>query len=143
MTGRRQPANTRAPNLNTIDEVPDSSWFTNRPRQSSLLRIWRADRTPARSRARALEKLLREIDGTSPGFTARDANNRTWFLPIDPPEYPGASTADVEIATKIWGLGYNQVETFITTFDPRHVDIDPKATVRRPVGRANPFTRTT
>src|SRR5262250_953810 len=26
----RKPSNTRAGNLNTIDEVPDSSWFTNR-----------------------------------------------------------------------------------------------------------------
>src|SRR5688572_1571155 len=26
----RQPSNTRALNVNTVDEVPDSSWFTNR-----------------------------------------------------------------------------------------------------------------
>src|SRR3954471_4651988 len=26
----RKPSNTRAGDLNTIDEVPDSSWFTNR-----------------------------------------------------------------------------------------------------------------
>ena len=26
----RQPSNTRAGNVNTIDEVPDSSWFINR-----------------------------------------------------------------------------------------------------------------
>ena len=30
VTARRQPSNTRAGNINTIDEVPDSSWFTNR-----------------------------------------------------------------------------------------------------------------
>ena len=29
-TSRRKPSNTRAQNINTIDEVPDSSWFTNR-----------------------------------------------------------------------------------------------------------------
>ena len=27
---RRQPSNLRAGNVNTIDELPDSSWFTNR-----------------------------------------------------------------------------------------------------------------
>ncbi len=27
---RHEPSNTRAGNVNTIDEVPDSSWFTNR-----------------------------------------------------------------------------------------------------------------
>ena len=30
VTPRYQPTNTRAQNINTIDEVPDSSWFTNR-----------------------------------------------------------------------------------------------------------------
>jgi len=29
-TSRRDPAGVRARNANTIDEVPDSSWFTNR-----------------------------------------------------------------------------------------------------------------
>ena len=29
VTPRRVPANIRAQNLNTIDEVPDSGWFTN------------------------------------------------------------------------------------------------------------------
>ena len=30
VTASREPSNTRARNINTIDEVPDSSWFTNR-----------------------------------------------------------------------------------------------------------------
>src|SRR5215212_2259006 len=30
VTPRRTPKNIRAQNVNTIDEVPDSSWFTNR-----------------------------------------------------------------------------------------------------------------
>src|SRR5262245_9149192 len=30
VTPRHEPSNMRALNVNTIDEVPDSSWFTNR-----------------------------------------------------------------------------------------------------------------
>ena len=46
------------------------------------------------------------------------------------------------VATKIfWALGYNQVESYLTTFDPKNVEIDPKATVRRPSGARTPFTR--
>ena len=141
---RQPPSNTRALNVNTIDEVPDSSWFTNRVgtvnfSPDQIARGPNSDAGPAPSQW----VLLREkTSGTNPGFTARDANGQTWFLQFDPPEYPGASTADVEIATKIfWALGYNQVETFITTFDPRHVTIDPKATVRRPSGARTAFTR--
>src|SRR6187200_624583 len=37
VTSAKTPSNLRAGNVNTIDEVPDSSWFTNRilPRQGS------------------------------------------------------------------------------------------------------------
>ena len=50
--------------------------------------------------------------------------------------------AAVAVATKIfWALGYNQVESFLTTFDPKHVEIDPKATIRRPSGARTPFTQ--
>jgi len=38
VTAHRAPLNVHATNVNTIDEVPDSSWFTNRilPRRVSL-----------------------------------------------------------------------------------------------------------
>ena len=144
VTARHQPSNTRAQNVNTIDEVPDSGWFINRVGIHDLP-PGQVSRGPNSGAAPAPEKwvLLREkTTGTSPGFTARDANGQTWFLQFDPPQYPGASTADVEIATKLfWALGYNQVETFITTFDPARVTIDPKATIRRPSGERTPYTR--
>jgi hypothetical protein len=36
VASRHTPSNTRAGNVNTIDEVPDSSWFTNRLRARPL-----------------------------------------------------------------------------------------------------------
>ena len=46
------------------------------------------------------------------------------------------------VATKIfWALGYNQVESFLTTFDPKRVEFDPKATIRRPSGARTRFTQ--
>src|SRR4029453_13198738 len=58
-----------------------------------------------------------------------------------PPYYPEAATGAVVIATKFfWALGYNQVESFLTTFDLKHVEFDPKATLRRPNGKRTPFT---
>jgi hypothetical protein len=140
----RQPSNSRAGNVNTIDDVPDSSWFTNRigttpMAPAQIARGVNSDTAPAPERW----VLLREKSaGTNPGFTARDANGQTWFLQFDAPEFPEASTGAVEVATKLfWALGYNQVETFITRFDLARVEIDPKATVRRPSGARTPFTR--
>ena len=83
--------------------------------------------------------LIREkTAGAHPGFTARDAKGETWFLEFDPPPFPEGATGAVAVATKIfWALGYNQVESFLTTFDPKKAEIDPKATVRRPSGQAD------
>ena len=87
--------------------------------------------------------LIREkISGVHPGFTAMDARGETWFLQFDPVHFPEGATAAVAIASKIfWALGYNQVESFLTTFDPTKASIDPKATIRRPNGKRTPFTQ--
>ncbi len=140
----QKPSNTRARNVNTIDEVPDSSWFTNRigrtPLPSeALARGPNVDRPPAPERWVIVGE---KVGGAKPGFTARDANGVTWFVQFDDRDRHEASTGAVEVATKIfWALGYNQVETFLTTVDPARVDFDPKATVRRPSGARTPFTR--
>jgi hypothetical protein len=140
----RRPSNTRAGNVNTIDEVPDSSWFVNRIGAAPLTAAQLA-RGVNSDTAPSPEKwvLLREKSaGTNPGFTARDANGQTWFLQFDAPEFPEGSTGAVEVATKLfWALGYNLVETFITRFDPARVEIDPEATIRRPSGARTTFTR--
>jgi hypothetical protein len=139
----RKPSNTKAGNVNTVDEVPDSSWFVNRigskpMTTAEIARGVNSDVGPAPEKW----VLLREKSaGTNPGFTARDANGETWFLQFDAPAFPEASTGAVEVATKLfWALGYNMVETFVTKVDPAHVEIDPKATVRRPSGDRTPFT---
>jgi len=144
VTANRKPSDSRAGNVNTIDEVPDSSWFTNRI-GTSIIAPERLAQGVNAGRPPAPEKwvILREKSaGTNPGFTARDANGETWFLQFDKPEFPGGSTGAVEINTKLfWALGYNQVETFVTRFDPAHVEIDPGATMKRPSGARTPFTR--
>src|SRR5581483_7283422 len=144
VAARRTPSETRALNINTIDEVPDSSWFTNRAGTADLSaeEIVRGPNLAARPASEQWVILREKTTGTNPGFTARDANGHTWFLQFDPPEYPEASTGQIEIATKVfWALGYNQIETFITSFDPRHAVIDPGATIRRPSGERTRFTR--
>jgi hypothetical protein len=144
VTANHQSSNTRALNINTIDEVPDSSWFTNRI-GSREMPAEELARGPIIGEPPAPEQwvITREkTAGANPGFTARDRTGATWFLSFDPPHRPEGATAAIVAATKLfWALGYNQVETFITTFDPMKAEIDPKATVRRPSGERTPFTR--
>ena len=144
VTSGYKPSGLRAKNINTIDEVPDSSWFTNRIgtrtiTDEELVRGANVGTPPDPSKW----VLIREkISGAHPGFTAKDAKGETWFLEFDPTYFPEGATAAVAIATKIfWALGYNQVESFLTTLDPKNTTIDPDATVRRPSGKRTPFTR--
>jgi hypothetical protein len=144
VTAGHKPSGTRAKNINTIDEVPDSNWFTNRI-GSTRVTADEITRGPNRGAAPDPSRwvLIREkTSGSHPGFTARDAKGDTFFLEFDPKWAPQGATGAVEVATKIfWALGYNQVETYLTTFDLKRVEIDPKATVRRPSGKRTPFTQ--
>ena len=142
VASRHEPSNTLAGNVNTIDEVPDSSWFTNRIGATTVT----ADEI---SRGANVGKppnpdrwvIIREkSSGVHPGFTADDANGETWFLSFDSPAYPEGASGGTVVATKLfWALGYNQVETFLTTVDPAKITFSPKATKRRPSGQRTPF----
>jgi hypothetical protein len=143
VTSGYKPSGLRAKNLNTIDEVPDSSWFTNRigSRPLTAEELVRGPNLGTPPDPSSWVLIREKTSGAHPGFTAKDASGETWFLEFDPPYYPEGATAAVAIASKIfWALGYNQVESFLTTFDPKKTTIDPKATVRRPNGKRTPFT---
>lgn len=114
--GFREPAHVRAQNLNTVDEVPDSSWFTNR---AGHLALTPADIAAGPNRSNgpapgALTITSSKSDGVTPGFTVKDANGQRWFLKFDPPGYRGMATGTEVAVTKLmWALGYNVPENHI------------------------------
>jgi hypothetical protein len=139
-----KPSGLRAQNVNTIDELPDSSWFTNRLGTKALTvdEIVRGPNEGPPPDASRWVIFREKTSGGHAGITAKDAKGETWFLEFDPPYYPEAATAAVVMATKFfWGFGYNQVESFLTTFDPKRMEIHPEATFRRPNGKRTPITR--
>ena len=143
VTAGYKPSGLRAKNINTIDEVPDSSWFTNRIGTTTITteQIARGPLVGEPPDPSKWVVIREKTSGAHPGFTAKDAKGETWFLEFDPPYYPEGATGAVAVATKLfWALGYNQVESFVTTFDPKKAEIDPKATVKRPSGKRTKFT---
>jgi hypothetical protein len=135
--------NVRAQNINTIDEVPDSSWFTNRihARPVSLEEIARGP-SQLDGPAPGTWTLIRpKSAGVSPGFTVRDEKGEVWFLTFDPRGYPVASTAAIQVASRLfWALGYYQVESYLATLRPDDLVIADSAAIRAH-GRRRPFTR--
>ena len=98
----------RAKNLNTIDEVPDSSWFTNRigAEPSSRLKRSRAARSAARRPTPRTGCSSREkTSGAHPGLHGDGCAGRDLVPRVRSSVLPEGATGAVEVATKIfWAL---------------------------------------
>ena len=132
----------RAQNVNTIDEVPDSSWFTNRI-LSHPLSIDRAVQGPITGDGPApgVWTIIRPKEsGVSPGLTIRDVRGDVWFVSFDAKGYPEAASGAIMVANKIfWVLGYWQSENHLISVHPENLQIDGAATLRLPSGKVRPM----
>ena len=135
----------RALNVNTLDEVPDSSWFTNRlgRRQMPLDEI------------RTGPDTFKDFDvtdwvivqdkgapGFQPGFRAIDARDKrpkderqVYQLEGDTEDYPELASGVEMIGTLFYhAIGYNVVDTYVVNVDPKRITIAPDATFEDPNG---------
>lgn len=141
---RGDRSNQRAVNVNTIDEVPDSSWFTNRVGRRALsvddfVRGPNVSGPPVPGPWRVVSG---KGDGISPGFTIRDRAGTMWFIKFDPPSNPEMATGAEVIATKLfWALGYNVPENYLAVLDPARLTVDPAASYRDELGQRRRLTR--
>jgi hypothetical protein len=137
------PSGSRAENINTIDEVPDSNWFTNRI-LAKPLSIEEAVRGPLTGNGPApgpLTVIRAKSEGAAPGFTLRDTAGVTWFIEFDPPSNPQASSAAAVVAMRIfWALGFYQAEYYISELTREQLQIDKSATFTPPSGKSRPMT---
>ncbi|HEY7500495.1 MAG TPA: hypothetical protein VH740_18380 [Vicinamibacterales bacterium] len=132
----------RAQNVNTIDEVPDSSWFTNRIYAKAITadEITRGPNTLDGPAPGKWTIIRAKTAGTAPGFTVRDEKGDVWFLSLDSKGYPVAATAAISVASRLfWALGYYIPETYLTSFRAENVAIGDKVTVPSH-GRRRRFT---
>ena len=135
----------RAINVNTLDEVPNSSWFENRigRRDMSIAELVRGpDRDVHFGTAWTIVRGKNR--GFHPGFRAVDRSDPTgtvYQLEVDPPGHPEmASGAEVVGAAFYHAFGYHTEEVYLTEIDPAALEIAPTATIRDPNGR-RPFVR--
>jgi hypothetical protein len=134
----------RAKNINTIDEVPDSSWFTNRvlARPVTLEEVSRGPLTGSGPAPGPWSVVSRKLAGFAPGFTMRDSRNELWFVSFDAAGYPEAATGAIIVANKIfWTLGYWQIENHLVTVNPDQILVSDKATFTPLSGRERRMER--
>jgi hypothetical protein len=100
-----------AANVNALDEVPDSSWFTNRigRRAMTTAEIVRgACAGPSPHEDRPWKVVGVKIDGANPGFQVKTASGRVYVLKFDDPEqWERASTADVVGSLVYYAAGFH------------------------------------
>jgi hypothetical protein len=132
----------RALNVNTIDEVPDSSWFTNRilARPLSLEQAAQGPLTSQGPAAGRWTVIAPKRAGAAPGFTMRDAAGELWFVSFDSNGYPEAASAAILVANKIfWTLGYFQVENHLVSVRRDQVEVAGSAKFTPLSGRTRPM----
>ena len=91
-----------------MDEVPDSSWFTNR--EATAEQAAQGACAGAPEPTAPFVPLYEKPGGATGGLVARDALGRTYVLKVDirPREQPELSTAADAIVSRIyWVAGYN------------------------------------
>jgi hypothetical protein len=135
----------RALNVNTVDEVPDSSWFTNRigVREMPAAELVRGPDRDVRF-GTGWTILRGKNRGFHPGFRAIDRSDPSetlYQLEVDPPDHPEMATGAEVIGTAFYhAFGYNTVDVYLAEIDPEALEISPEATIKDANGR-RPFVR--
>jgi len=121
------PDESRAQDINALDEVPDSTWWENR--------IGRYDLTPedvARGPGGSPPKLPLTLTkgkttGSNPGIFATDASGRKFLIKFD--IVREMHTGNTAVGSRLfWAMGYHVPKEHVFTFTKADLRIGPGAT---------------
>jgi hypothetical protein len=137
-------APVRAADTNSLGEVPDSTWFTNRigVRDLSIDEIVRGptvDPSPFDHRPWTIKSA--KVGGTSIGFVIEDQLGAKYLLKFDGKGAPDVETGAHIIGNRImWAFGYNVPQDHVGTIAREDLLLAPDATKKDPVGHKTPLT---
>jgi hypothetical protein len=134
----------RAENVNTIGEVVDSSWFSNRMGHHALsvADLVKGPDTVTGPAPGPWTITSRKSEGVTPGFTMRDSAGEIFWIKFDPKSNPEMASGAEVIATKFFhAFGYHVPENYLATFTRDQLVIDEGATMKDEDGRRRPLTQ--
>ncbi|MBX3305386.1 MAG: hypothetical protein KF751_04960 [Nitrospira sp.] len=125
-----------AQNIDAFDEVPDSTWFTNR---HELTRLSSNELTDGPATENGAPDMTgpwtavsaKESLGSTPGFVIRDAKGDIYLLKFDPLLHPEMTTASEVISSRfLHAAGYHVPQHYLVDVDPKRIMVGPKAKFR-------------
>ncbi|MCA1587059.1 MAG: hypothetical protein LC791_20580, partial [Acidobacteria bacterium] len=126
----------RALNVNTVDEVPDSSWFTNRigRRDLSVPEIVKGPDNVERLDLEGWVVSGGKSSGVQPGFRMADRSGQLYQIEVDPPSNPELASGAEIIGTAVYhAIGYHVVDVYLAEIDRQTLVIAPDAMIRDPL----------
>ncbi len=131
--------------VNTLGEVPDNSWYTNRI-GSRPMTVEELVRGPRKNNAPASEGLWTIVsaktEGITPGFTIQDTTGKRYLLKFDPLSNPEMTTAVDTIGPLFFhALGYHVPENYLVTFRDDKFVVGKETTVDTPAGGVRLMTQ--
>jgi hypothetical protein len=142
---RGGPMNEAPVNVNTLGEVPDSSWFQNRMtlRPLTLEALVRGpDRGPGPDLSRPLTVKSLKTEGITPGFTVVDARGQTYVVKVDPASAPQLTTSAEVVGTKFfYAFGYHVPENYLAFVRHDQLRVGPESKFTDADGRKRLLTQ--
>ncbi len=124
---------TPAENVNTLGQVPDSSWFSNRMSKTtmSVSELVRGpNQTSGPETSHPWTVISAKSEGITPGFTIRDRTGEIFFVKFDPLGHAQLATSAEVICTKFFhAFGYHVPENHIARIRLRDLEIGSKARI--------------
>jgi len=122
-----------ADNANSLDEAPNSSWFTNRHyynRLSTEELIRGPNSTDGPDTSNIMVITRGKFEGGTPGFTIRDSRGDVYIMKFDAADYIEMGSSAEVITTKIYhAAGYNVPQNFVVYFDPNKLVVGETAKI--------------
>jgi len=132
-------------NVNSMDEVPDSSWFENRIGMEEMT-------LDALRRGSCPDEILdpegggpwlvtdAKPNGANPGFIIEDPDGNKWLMKFDGLEQPERATSADVIGSRIYhAVGYHTPCNIVVFFDRDILELDPEAEAENERGEEVPM----
>lgn len=126
------PDKEPAHNTNALDEVPDSTWFTNRIGVRPVSPAEAAQGASVNGPPRLpLTVVSGKSGGANPGFIVADARDIRYLVKFDTLDNPEMQTATGVIVNRIfWTLGYQVPSDTVFWFKRDQLRLDRSATIK-------------